>query len=384
MRRSLLSLVGLAALSALSMSLAACGRTDDSSGIPSRAPKSSGGGAAAANGSSDDPGAALPYAPACSGIADAKQIATDADAGDLRIADGAVFYRAGTKVMRAAKDGSGNVAVYTSPSLVRSFVTDTGLIATIEDPNQATAVVKIISQDDPSAANDPAGKGLLLGALGEIATNWNAGGSYFIGADADAFYAVGDEEQGEVIYAISRTLPGLRALATVTDVISSAQLADGALWYVRDRSRVFTIPLSTPDPNDPNQKGAAGEPKEVFGISANACALAVGSNAAFCSEGSLIERRDLSGANPQTLFEATKSKVSSPFGGATWSDGSLYVRASAPDAAMKHALRALKPGANGVEERIVACGRSAIGEVAVDKDSVVWTEPGKGVFMAPR
>ena len=167
--------------------------------------------------------------------------------------------------------------------------------------------------------------------------------------------------------------------------ISSAQVETDGVWYVRDRSRVFKIPTATLDPNNPDQK-MQGEPREVFGSMATACALAVGQDAAFCSVGAAVERRDLSGANPKTLFEATKSKLASPFGSPTWSDGTLYVRTSTPDATNGHAIRALKTGASGtVEEKIVACGlTAAIGDIAIDKTVVVWTQPDKGVFLAPR
>jgi hypothetical protein len=52
-------------------------------------------------------------------------------------------------------------------------------------------------------------------------------------------------------------------------------------------------------------------------------------------------------------------------------------------------IRLVKPsGANGAtaEEKIVACGRGTIKEVAADAAHVVWSESGtaKGVFIAPR
>lgn len=346
--------------------------------MPGRTPKTDG--TEQAGGESASPNATTPApAASCAGIAEAKQISNDATAADVQLVDDAIFFRAGTKIVRAAKDGTGQVTIYESPSLVRSHVAAGGIILTIEDPEPPNAVVKITSVEDPNTA-DP----LKLPRDGAtIATNWNAGGSYFVGSDAGAAYAVGDEQTGEVIYKLSFIAPALQALATVTDGVSSAQIAGSALWYVRDRSRVYQIPLAALDPNDPDQK-VQGEAREVFGSTANTCALAVGQDATFCSAGAFVERRDLSGANPKTLLEANKSKVAAPFGGAVWSDGTLYVRTSAPDATMGHALRALKASATGVDEKVVACGRSAIGGVAVDKDIVVWTEPGKGVFTAPR
>jgi hypothetical protein len=361
MRRSLLGLIILA--SACS-SLVACGASDDGAPtLSSRGPRVSGrevpaGGSAAADSNAPIAAPAALEA-ACAGVVEAKQISTDANAGDLRITDGAIFYRAGTKVIRAALDGSGQVAVYEADKMLRSFVGG-GFVVTIEDPNAASAVVKITSLDDASPSSV------------EIATSFNPGGSYFIGDDADAFYVVGDEPQGEVIYRLTKTTPTLQPLVTVTDGISSAQVATGGVWYVRDRSRVFIVP-------------SAGEVREVFGSMATACALAVGPDAAFCSVGVAVEQRSLTGANPKTLFDATKSRVAAPFGGPTWFDGTLYVRTGVPDATQGHAIRALKSANGAVEEKVVACGRTAaIGDIAVDKDVVVWTQPDKGVFMAPR
>lgn len=372
MRRSLFALFVLASSCS---ALVACGG-DEASPIPSRSPKTNGSDQPA--GSTEPNATAATPAPSCAGVADAKQISNDATAADVQLVDGAIVFRAGTKIIRAAKDGTGQVAVYESAAMVRSHLAD-GLIFTIEDPEPPNAVVKVTTVDDPNAA-DPA-KLVLNGAA--IPTNWNAGGSYFIGAERDAVYAVGDEQTGEVIYELSRTAPALKALATVTDGLSSTQIANGGLWYVRDRSRVFQIPIAALDPNNPDEKGQ-GEPREIFGSTANTCALAVGQDATFCSAGAFVERRDLSGANPKTLFEANASKVAAPFGGAVWFGGTLYVRTSAPDATMGHAIRALKAAGTGVEEKIVACGRGAIGEVAVDEDMVVWSEAGKGVFAAPR
>ena len=56
------------------------------------------------------------------------------------------------------------------------------------------------------------------------------------------------------------------------------------------------------------------------------------------------------------------------------------------DATNGHAIRALKTAAAGtVEEKIVACGlTAAVGDIAIDKEVVAWTQPDKGVFIAPR
>jgi hypothetical protein len=347
---------------------------DETSGVVPRSSKVSG---PDQGNATTDPGSVTAPTGACAGVADAKQISDDANAGDLRITDGALFYRAGTKVMRAAFDGSGQVPVYEAGKLVRSFVGG-GLVLTLEDPNNDKAIIKVTSLEEPAGAD------LLEPAAAEIATTMNAAGSYFVGADADAVYLVGDEEQGEVIYKIAKAAPALEALVTVTEGISSAQVASDGLWYVRDRSRIFRIPVATLDPNNPELK-VQGEVREVFGSMDTTCALAVGADAAFCSVGVAVERRDLKGANPRTLFEANKSKVAAPFGGPTWFDGTLYVRTATPDATHGHAIRALRAANGTVEEKVVACGRTAgIGDLAVDEDVVAWTQPDKGVFVAPR
>jgi hypothetical protein len=181
----------------------------------------------------------------------------------------------------------------------------------------------------------------------------------------------------------------LTAVAQADDVISSAQVTDAGVWYVRDRNRVFNVAIDPADPVVVNGKPVtvaptAQTPREVFGVT-SACGLAVGTSNAFCSEGAMLEQRELSGASPRTLLEAAQSKVPVPFGKAVWSDGTLYVASSAADAKTGYTIRAIKPNGGGaVEERIVACGRTAIGEIAVDKESIVWTESGKGVFLAPR
>jgi hypothetical protein len=371
------SLVGLVVLASACSLLVACGGDGEQGPMPSRGPRVSGTDQPGTGGTTD-PSTPTGGTAACAGVAEAKLISDDPNAGDLRISDSAIFYRSGTKVMRAALDGTGQVPVYEAEKLVRSFVGD-GLIVTIEDPNNDTAVIKVTNLEDPATA-DPTKPPTSV----EIATTMNAAGSYVVGADAEAVYLVGDEETGEVIYKIAKAAPALQALVTVTEGISSAQVAADGLWYVRDRSRIFKIPAATPDPNNLEQK-VQGEVREVFGSLATACALAVGQDAAFCSVGASVERRDLSGANPKMLFEATKSKVAAPFGGPTWFDGTLYVRTGTPDATSGHAIRALKAANGTVEEKIVACGRTAaIGDLAVDNLVVAWTQPDKGVFITLR
>lgn len=298
---------------------------------------------------------------------DAKTIGTEADATDLRLTDGALFFRTGAKVIRAAKDGSGRALAFESSDLVHAFVADGGTIVAIEQPDGPNALVRVVTAD--SGADE------VLAATA-VPTNWDAAGSYFFAADAKAFYAVADvPNQGEIVYALPRATPlAMIPLAQANDVISSPQLGDGAVWFVRDRKRVFKVELEQPAPSA----------SEVFGIGYAACALAVGSDAAFCSAGATLEQRDLSGGSPKTLLEAAKSKVAAPFGSAIWADGTLYVRADAADAKMGYTIRAIKATSAGVEERIVACGRGAIGAMAVDGDTIAWTESGKGVFVAPR
>lgn len=333
-----------------------------------------------------DPGASAPAAPtdaqrqtpasACAGIAPPTTITTDAEASDLRLTDGAVFYRTPTKVVRASKDGAGRATVLESADLVRAFVADGGgMVVTIEDPDPPNAVVRIVSLDPDQPATT-------------VQTNWNAAGSSVFAADDSSWYVLADvPNQGEVVYQLPKATPqAMTQLAQADDVVTDPQLVDGRVWYVRDHNRVFEVdvPDAAAAAADPTKAVAPAAPKEMFGIGYAACALAVGSDAAFCSAGATIEQRDLSGGSPKTILDEAKSKVSSPFGYAVWSDGTLYVRSDAADPKMGYTIRAVKATSAGVEERVVACGRSAIGEIAVDKDSVVWTEPGKGAFAAPR
>lgn len=106
--------------------------------------------------------------------------------------------------------------------------------------------------------------------------------------------------------------------------------------------------------------------------------------AAFCSVGSAVERRDLTGANPKTILDAEKSMTQARFGATIAHDGALYVRSEAPDATVNHVIRAITPKADAVEEKLVACGRGTVTGIAVDRTNVVWTEENAGVFIALR
>lgn len=317
----------------------------------------------------EDDGVA-PAAGPCAGIAEPKAIAPDPDAVELRIADQAIFYRTGTKVIRVAKNDLSRAPIYESKDLMHAFVAGSGIIVAVEDPAPPTAVVRIVSTEDEASAIT-------------IPTNWNAGSSYVFAADDGAFYAVGDvSDVGEGVYQIPRLAPAPVALAPNQGVVSSPQLsASGDVWFVRDHQRIFEVELAA-EPDILLRK--ASPAKEVFGIGYATCGLAVGKEAAFCSAGATLEQRDLDGGSPKTLLEAAKSKVGSPFGGATWHDGTLYVRSAEADASMGFTIRAIEPTASGASERIVACGRGKIGEMQIDGGELVWTEPGKGVFAAPR
>jgi len=81
-----------------------------------------------------------------------------------------------------------------------------------------------------------------------------------------------------------------------------------------------------------------------------------------------------------------KSKARAAVDFAMFGAGALIVRTEhAPkNDGLGHVLRALKPSATGADESIVACGRGNLTDVAVDATTIVWLEPGKGLFSVPR
>ena len=324
----------------------------------------------------------------CAAVQPPTALSDAKDARDVYVAGAAVFYQSGPKVHRVLKDGTGKKEIYTSSNLVRSFVDATTMIlveSTGDSPEATIRVIKAITPDVKEGAPEPAFPEFPSAKDGAppgiaTATNFNAAGTRVFASDEASFYLLADTGNGETIYEVKKDNPAAqKALAQSPNVITNPQIASGAVWYVRDQQRIFKVALGDEENGIPQ-----GEPTEVFGIGYASCSLAVNELAAFCSVGSAVERRDLTGANPKTIFDAEKSMTQARFGATIAHDGTLYVRSEAPDEKMKHVIRAIEPKADAAEEKLVACGRGMVTGLAVDGTSVVWTEESAGVFVAPR
>ncbi|MBX3224810.1 MAG: hypothetical protein KF795_30120 [Labilithrix sp.] len=327
---------------------------------------------------------------ACAAVQPPTALADAKDARDVRIAGTAVFYQAGAKVFRVLKDGTAKKELYTSPDLVRTYVDKTAMVlieSTPDGPEATLRVIKAIkpADKDGQPAPEPAFPDFPTAADGATpgvtaATDFNAAGTRVFASDESSFYLLADTGAGDTIFKVSKDNPNNRtALAQSANVITNPQIASSAVWYVRDQQRIFKVALA-----DEENGIEQGEPTEVFGIGYASCSLAVNETAAFCSVGSAVERRDLTGANPKTILDAQQSKTQALFGATIARDGTLFVRSAAPDEKVKHVIRALKPSGDSADESFVACGRGTVTDLAVDGTSVAWTEEGAGVFLAPR
>jgi hypothetical protein len=309
----------------------------------------------AADGSGDGAGGgAAPGGVACpTDLAAPAQIATDVDATNVRAIAGSIFFQAGTKLVRVAGDGA-RTEVYASDDLVSAY-TDGKTVAAVESPNPPDAVLRLsdVGGDPDDAA--------------EVDTNLTAASTRVFGADAAAFYAVSDGDDGDKLYRIARDNPGLDTIAETGGVVSFPQVANGALWYVKDQNDVYMLPL----------QGDGAEPKLVFSVEGG-CALAVGASHVFCSTAGALEERDLTGANPKKLFDAESSRLPSAFGEGLAAGDTIVVRSATGEGPLKNVIRAVSSGS----ERVVACGRDAIGSMSSDGTVIAWVETGKGVFSA--
>jgi hypothetical protein len=326
------------------------------------------------------------------------------DATDIHIAGKAVFFRSGPTVQRVLKDGTDKRSVYASLTLVHAYVDATSLITVEANTRTLEATIRVItagSARQPSNPLDgpfplvpgfpdvtaPPTEGDFAGSA--AATNFNAAGTYVFASDETSFFLHADTDTGDAILRVSKVNPALSTtlVAAANATIDNPQIANGELWFVRDQKRVFKSKL-VDDQTDPDKIGfgigVGGEPTEVFGIGYASCTLAVNDTAAFCSIGTAVERRDLTGGNPTTILDAQKSKTQADFGPTLIHDGVLFVRSEAPDARVKHVIRELKPVATGIEEKLVACGRGMVTDLTADASNVVWTEDGAGVFITPR
>jgi hypothetical protein len=313
---------------------------------------------------------------ACAGAPKAVTLADVEGAHDVHIVGDKVFFQAGNSVFRVMKDGTNKQEIFKSENLVQSYVDDTSLITIEATANAPDATIHVLDVNAPVAAEGADGPAIATTAT---ATNFNAAGTQVFASDQTSFYLLADTAAGDTIVKVSKDNPATQTVIVAsTNVISNPQLVNDVVWYVRDQQRIFKVALADPE------TGAQGDPVEVFGISYATCNLAVNESAAFCSVGSAVERRDLTGAHPTTILDETKSKTSARFGLSVTNEGTLFVRSEAPDAKVQHVIRALKLEGDGAEERFLACGRSNVTDLAVDATTVVWSEEGKGVFAAPR
>jgi hypothetical protein len=315
-------------------------------------------------------------------LADAK------DAKDVRFAGKAIFFQSGSTVQRVLKDGTGKKTVYSSPNLVRAYDDATSMIlveAASDTPDATIRVVKATSGADAEfpefpEINEGAGGVTPIGGDPNVVTTFNAAGTRVFASDELFFFLLADTNAGDTVLKLRKDVPAVQQqLVTGANVINSPQIVGTELWYVRDQNQVFKVTL--PGPNGGEQ---LGQPAEVFGLNDASCSLAVDATAAYCSVGSGIQRRDLTGANPTTILDEAKSKAQARFGAALGFDGAIYVRSEAPDAKVKHVIRAIKPNTGGADEKLVACGRGLVTDLAVDSEVVVWTEHDAGVFIAAR
>jgi hypothetical protein len=303
----------------------------------------------------NDPGTSTDTGPKCpADLGQPTNLAPEGEATDVGLADNLVFFRVGTKVVKIGKDGSGRADVYTSPNMVNAY-TDGKTIVAVESPDPPNAVFKVSAVgSNPDEAT-------------QIDTEFVVGGAKIFGADAESIYTSGETEGGDNLYKFARQdSGGLETLAETGGVVSDPQIAGGFLWYVKDSTEIFKLALT------------GGEPTLVTSVPGG-CGLAVGANKLYCTTNAVLEERDLAGANPRKLGEITTSKVPVGFGTGIAAGDVVVARSSSGDGPLKNVLRSV----GGTGEKVIACGRETIGAMAADATSVVWTEPGKGVFIAP-
>jgi hypothetical protein len=325
-----------------------------------------------------------PAVVACAGVAPPTQLKEVGDARDVLLVGGAVFFTSGSSVLRVGKDGKDEKVVFTSENLVHAYVDKTAMIvleATVDAPDATT--LRVISASPDGATSDvpefPVPQdGAELGTTAR--TNFNAAGTQVFASDDTGFYLLADTADGSALVKVNKADPTTQTtLATSANVVTNPQISGGALWYVRDAQRVFKVVL----PDDANGV-AQGDPTEVFGVTYSSVNLAVNDTGVFFTAGTTLERRDLTGGSPATIFDAQQSKAPAPLGAAVARDGALFVPSNAPNAEVKNVIRSLKPGAGPAEEKFIACGRELVTSLQVDATSVVWAEQEKGVFIAPR
>ena len=375
-----------------SVVLAACSGQDGIGGVQ----RGSGSGSDERGGTpGTTPGAVTPAAVSCPAtVSAATAISTsETNATDVcLLLGGDVVYRDAQKVYRA-KAKAARAEVYTSPDLLHAFADDSVLV-TIESPNPPDAILKVMPVAGtitpvPQPPSDTKGGIGTAGALSVTPAGWSAGGTHVFASDATSLYILADVTNvGDTIYQVNKANPNqMTVLAQLQATLSDPQLAGTDVWFVRDQKRVYKVAITAvADPLLEKGAGVASPPVEVFGLGYADCKLAVGGMHAFCSTGTALEQRDLSGANLLTVLDSQKGATPSVLGAAVYGNDTVFVRtlpSSATDL-LKNGIRTVKTGGAAPEDKLLACGREAITAIAVDATSVVWAEKGKGVFSAPR
>lgn len=313
-----------------------------------------------------------PAAGACpTGVPIANTLALDPGAEDLRLVDGKIYFRLGDTFVRMKKDGSGRADVYKSGDLVRGWADATSMVF-VEAPNgQPDLTLRATTLD---------GKTIFATNL----TGFNAASTHVFASDDLYVYVMADvTAAGDSIYRASRTTGAVTRLANFGtgegNDISNMQLSGYDVWFVRAGKRVYVV-KQTATIDEDTQALTALTPQtqtEMFASGYDECKLAVGRDAAYCSDGKQLVRRDLTGANPTPIFDSGKSAVQAALGAPTLSGDALGIQP------VGGVIRLLTPSTATAQEKIVACGMDGITGAAFDADSVVWTAS-KGIFIAPR
>lgn len=342
----MISLRGFGAI-ATAFLLVACSEDDENPARRNRGSGTSTGNGSAADGNGGPGGGGL----SCPAeAATPVQLGTEIGATDVHVAGNAVFFQVGTTLIKTGLDGTGRSEVYSSDDLVRTFTDGTTLVA-VESPDPPNAVLRV----------GPVGNN--RDELREVGTDLTAASVVVFGSDATSFYVVADNAGGDVLYRIGKEDGGLDTIVETDGVVSDPQIANGALWYVKNQTEIYKLALD-----------GGGEPTMVTTV-ANGCSLAVGAANLYCSTNGIVEQRDLSGGNPTKVKDAQSSRVPVAFGEGLVAGSSLVVR-STGEGPLKSVLRSVAVGA----ESVLACGRDPIGALSASGTHVAWIEKGKGVF----
>lgn len=321
----------------------------------------------------------------CPTVPAVKPLVAGTDAADVHIVAGQVWFRTSSGVSRVDKDGNNKTEVVSSILGVRSFV-DENAIVLLEHPEE----------EDPDAPSSTIRAFDLAGVeLFDTTQAWEAPSTQFVGSDETSFYVqtIDDDNGQDTVFRLDRksgaATPIVAFGSTIDDVMTDAQIVGPDLWLVRGGKRVVKVRVT--DTNDDGDKtpATATTPQEMFGSASQTCRLAVANDAVYCSDGKQIIRRDLTGANPVTIFDSTTDATPVALGAPIFVAGSLVTQPGADQESspLGAVIRTMRPQpAKAEDPKVLACGRGAVTTVAADTMSVVWAEIGtsKGLYLAVR